>query len=224
MGNQTVKTIIIDLQEYVSLFWNNKIDVVYDIGATDGSFSDRFQDSIDNQPYYYLFEANDEYKNMQKHKFEYQFFNAVLSNTEKTVDFYKLMGGGDSYYEEITNTYKNVVPIKKQTVTLNSIGKEYNLPKPDLIKLDTQGSELDILQGSTDYLPFAKLVIIECPIIEYNIGAPLLPEYINFMANYGFDPHAITQVHWYNMVMCQIDIAFVRRDILNNAEFVKLGQ
>ena len=46
-------------------------------------------------------------------------------------------------YKENTDFYEKIVPIKKVSNTIDNIVIQKNLPKPDLIKLDTQGSELD---------------------------------------------------------------------------------
>ena len=50
---------------------------------------------------------------------------------------------------------------------------------PDFIKIDTQGSELDILKGGEKTISNCSLIYLECPIIEYNLGSPNLNDYIN---------------------------------------------
>ena len=61
------------------------------------------------------------------------------------------------------------------------------LPKPDLIKIDVQGAELDILRGGKECLANAKDVILEAQHVDYNIGAPKFEEVIDFMKENGFD-------------------------------------
>ena len=43
-----------------------------------------------------------------------------------------------------------------------------NLKLPNFIKIDTQGSEIDILKGSKNTLKNCNLIYLETPIIEYN--------------------------------------------------------
>lgn len=199
---------VVDLQPYISQRFYNDLEVVYDIGASDGSYSKEIYSSVNSNPKFYLFEADSKYSN-QQHDFNFEFHNVVFSDSEKTVDFYSNGTSGDSYYVEFTGVYNNVQPVKRETKTLDKYRVENNIPLPDMIKIDTQGSELDILRGGKECLSHAKLVILECPILPYNMGAPKFEEYINFMAENDFLPNYTTQLHWLNGIMVQMDIAFI---------------
>ena len=59
----------------------------------------------------------------------------------------------------------------RKTSKLDTIIKERNYPLPDLIKIDTQGSELDILNGSSEALKNIKYLIVELQHIQYNKNA-----------------------------------------------------
>lgn len=203
------ETSIIDLQVYIEHFWKDKLNVIYDIGASDGNWSEDVHAVVTNKPKYYLFEAHTKYAD-QKHDFDFEFHNVVFSDTEKEVDFYANGTGGDSYYKEFTEHYDNVAPVKRSTVTLDKYCEENNIPLPDLIKIDTQGSELDILVGGQKAMANAKVIILECPLFSYNDGAPGFIDYLNFMRHFGFLPEGPTQLHWYYGVLHQIDIAFKR--------------
>ena len=68
----------------------------------------------------------------------------------------------------------------------------------EFIKLDTQGSELDILQGGKDVLNEAEFVLIECmnsKLKKYNEGSPTENEIINFMRSKGFPYQLIVDEH-----------------------------
>ncbi len=92
---------------------------------------------------------------------------------------------------------------------------ENNLPLPDLMKIDTQGSELDILKGAEYCLKNASVLILELPLIRYNIGSPNIAEILEHLRSKRFIPFTVIQEHQIiddsiNIGMAQIDIAFVK--------------
>ena len=128
---------------------------------------------------------------------------------------------------EQSNIYKkNIKPKIIITSTLDSIKKKYNLPYPDFLKIDTQGSEIDILKGGKETLKKCKIILLECPIISYNKGAPNLNEYVNYLNLIGFLPFEVGEIHHINNVFVQIDIFFLKKEILkkiiNNKKILKI--
>ena len=121
----------------------------------------------------------------------------VLSDTSgKTVEFYQndQHPGGNSYYIEnsdinansafyFNETHKRTY----QTVTLDAVFRLKQLPKPELLKMDVQGAELDVLRGATEVLESVEHVILELQSVEYNKGAPLREIVIEYMYTIGFE-------------------------------------
>jgi hypothetical protein len=64
-----------------------------------------------------------------------------------------------------------------------------------LIKLDTQGSELDIMKGGVDVIKSASHVILEVAVQEYNKGAPMKSDIVEFMKSVGFDKYYVIDSH-----------------------------
>lgn len=186
------------------------VKIIYDIGARHGYWSDYV--SRHHKAEFILFEANDEHEEALSRR-GFQFFTGILSDEEKWVDWYGQLGTGDSYYKENTSFSDNIVPKKKKTQTLDGLIKNHNLPTPDLIKLDTQGSEIDILLGGGLALSAAKFVYIECSLVNYNDGAPQIADYINFMSSEGFIPYDLCEEHRKANALIQIDILFVKKEI-----------
>jgi len=105
--------------------------------------------------------------------------------------------------------------VVKKTITLDEIVKKKNLPFPDFLKIDTQGSELDILKGSQKSISKCSLIYLECPIIEYNLGAPNLNDYIKYLNSINFVPYDLCEVHKIDNILIQIDILFIKKSTLN---------
>ena len=189
-----------------------KLKTVYDIGACRGGWSREFKASYPNAEII-LFEANPSYKEALESS-GFKFFNVVLSNPGREyVDFYNGTNTGDSYYKETTKHYDLQTSIRLPCKALDSVIKENNLPLPNFIKIDTQGSELDILTGSSSILDSVDFIYTECPIIRYNDGAPSIADYLDFFRNKNFIPFDIFEVHRAENILLQIDIMFVRSAI-----------
>ena len=63
--------------------------------------------------------------------------------------------------------------------------------------------------GAEEAINHADLVYLECPIIQYNLGAPGIGEYISFMKQRRFVPMHVLEVHRSEEVLLQIDIMFI---------------
>ena len=124
------------------------------------------------------------------------YVTAVMSNEDgKEVVFYQNTDhpGGNSYYREnvevnpeAVSYFKDQMARTVKTRTLDSIVAERNLPLPDLIKMDVQGAELDVLKGAANTLAHCKDLILELQKVEYNKGAPLREEVIEYLYSIGY--------------------------------------
>jgi len=82
----------------------------------------------------------------------------------------------------INRDYLNILDTKEvRTVTLDSLGI-----KPDFIKADTEGSDLEILQGGIETMKSALGIRVEVEFQELFSGAPLFHETDAFMKEHGF--------------------------------------
>jgi FkbM family methyltransferase len=62
-----------------------------------------------------------------------------------------------------------------------------DISRPDIIKLDTQGTELSILQGGKECLRTACLVEVEVEFTSMYEGQPLFPDVMRYMLDSGFE-------------------------------------
>ncbi len=73
------------------------------------------------------------------------------------------------------------------SVTLDEMVGTKGLRGPDFLKLDTQGSELDILRAATTVLESAHLVEVEVAFTAIYEGQPLCHEVAAFLAERGYE-------------------------------------
>lgn len=188
------------------------ISCVFDIGAHKGSWAQEYHKRFRHAEII-LFEANPVHRDALAST-GYRCYITLLSDVKKSITFFNKGGTGDSYYKENTNVYADIEGAKMQAVTLDDIVRSEQLLSPDFLKIDTQGSEIDILNGAQDVLRGVNFILLECPIFEYNVGAPQMNEYVRFLEGIGFHPYSLVEIHQLRGLLTQVDILFVRKEIL----------
>ena len=207
-------------------FFNKDHLVLVDVGARKGF--EKHWDNYADQINLIGFEPNEEsYKECVEKKSNLQtsYYPFALDRKKGEKDFYitsYLSACGFYKPDEkmikkfgSADTFNVTEVIKVPTIDLDSFCVEYNIQNVDFIKLDTEGSELDILKGSKYTISNCKLIYLECPIIEYNEGSPNLNQYIEYLNSIDFIPYDICEVHHMDEVLVQIDILFIKKSILN---------
>ena len=186
---------------------------IYDIGAYKGDWTRGLKTVLPGANFY-LFEANKEHES-ELSKTGSKYFLEVLSSSEESHQWWSISGTGDSLFRENHIFYKEIEPVMRSTRTLDSLIAENNLPRPDLIKIDVQGGELEVLKGGQDSVKDAAVIILEIPIVEYNVGAPNISEYLAYMKVIGFLPLDILEVHHSDGLLVQIDIGFAKKSYIS---------
>ena len=149
------------------------------------------------------------------------YFDALSDEDGKEMIFYKNKSSldsntfctGDSLFRENTIHYNdsNIVKELVKTKTLKSILKEQNCEKVDLLKIDTQGSELIIMKGLGDFIKDIEFIELECSIVEFNVGGPSFVEILNFLKEY-FDIFEIPSTLRVNGFLYQMDVIFKNKN------------
>jgi len=193
---------------------------VYDVGAHKGRWAEHMQRVMPDARFI-LFEANPRHKEeLAATGFEH--YIGVLSRPDiMEVSFFSREDDagstGGSTYKEKTPQYRDIEPVRWPARTLASLVAEECLPAPDLVKLDTQGSELDVIAGGRELIAQAKYVLMELPVVEYNRGAPSIDAYLSVMRDLGFLPAAVSEIHRYGPIVIQLDLLFISRRLLEKA-------
>ena len=161
-----------------------------------------------------MFEANTNYReDLDNSGFEY--FSYVLAHKTEERLFWKGDGHGDSLYQDKSEKYQNIAPIRVQAHTLDDVIRTNKLPIPNLLKIDTQGSEIEILLGAKEVLEQINFLYLECPVFNYNEGSPDISEYLQVTSAYGFIPVQIGEIHTTaNDYLVQIDILFAKSNLV----------
>ena len=203
----------------MSVLRNNNINISHllDIGAYRGDFT-RMVKNMWPQVKVWQIEADER----QMPYLQPDAINALLSSvSNKEVEFYTLgensITTGSSMFRELTGYYNNPIVVTKRTTTLDDLMKRVNFrgnwKNAGMVKMDTQGAELEILRGGENFIKTfqPKYVVLETSVKQYNAGAPLVGDIIEYMREKGYNIQDIMSYVYDNTEsLLQMDILFSR--------------
>jgi len=160
----------------------DKIEVIFDVGSRDDSdylLYDKEVHYFEPNPKFYQEIKNKPTKNKLSH-----FNNFGLSNKTGYSWYYPKY---QSFYNRILSCKKNDEgnKIKLSLKTASEYIKTNNITHIDFLKIDTEGSEFNVLKGFEDLLSIVDVVQLEYggTFIDNNTS---LYEVLNYLYHYGF--------------------------------------
>ena len=190
---------------------NHPIKTLLDVGFHKGEFSE-IMDSVYNFESITAFDINPNLNNNLKEK--YNFYNVGLSNENKKVILYLNRNNstctGTSYYKENTRHYENPLELEVDVKSLDSI---FDSVVFDFVKIDTQGSEYDIIEGGKNILKNSKYILVETSVGDYNEGSKKELDTIELLSESGFVKKQILHEFKLGSVVQQRDILFESKNI-----------
>nr|WP_315425011.1 FkbM family methyltransferase [uncultured Pedobacter sp.] len=189
-------------------------DYVLDIGAYEGNWAIEFN-QIFPESKIMMIEGQQQKQEilLQKKKLlpNSEVKIALLGAENKTVDF-NIYDTASSIYKEDNETGALIEEMELQL--LDDILLTTAFCKPDFIKIDTQGFELEILKGAAKTLQSAKAVLLEVSFLNIYKGAPLAYEVIAFMEKNSFVVYDICSLmrRSYDRALFQSDFLFLQKD------------
>ncbi|PZV15278.1 MAG: FkbM family methyltransferase [Pseudanabaena sp.] len=164
---------------------NTDIRTVIDVGASDGRWS-LVAKKYFPQAFYFLIEARQEHETaLRQVKFNYQNLDYLISAAGDKVgqcyfDASDLFGGLASH-----NPFdQNCITVPITTIDIEVQAR--TLVPPFLIKLDTHGFEVPILEGAIQTLKHSELVIIEAYNFQLTNDSLKFYELCAYMETQGF--------------------------------------
>ena len=120
-----------------------------------------------------------------------------------------LLSSGNSIHKENTSEYDDahLVKIELESNTLDNTLDSRDI---DLLKLDTQGSEIQILNGALQAVKRTKYILIESSVYEYNSGGCLIGDVFDFMNKHNFKLIDILDLNYLEdgLILNQMDLLF----------------
>ena len=202
--------------------WNQFGDQIKLIGfePNKDSFDECVQKKSNNQTEYYQYALDNQKGNK----------DLFITANPSASGFYKPdMVCVRKYGMEASYKILNTTNVK--TIDFDTFQNERRLPSIDFMKLDTEGSELDILQGAENSLISEVLGLsIEAEFIRTHIGQPLFADLDQYLRRIGFQLYDLDLNRWSRKVLKSIDNSFGQlhfaqslylREAVNEIELVK---
>ena len=121
---------------------------------------------------------------------------------------------GSSLFKETEDSNVNGIHRKVKMITIDDACYRRNLSGPYLIKIDTQGAELLVLEGAKKTLVETEAVILEVSLFQFFQDGPQLYDVIVWMKNQGFVTYDLFGGHnrYLDGALAQIDMVFVKEN------------
>lgn len=103
--------------------------------------------------------------------------------------------------------------VKAPVVSLDEYLPTLNLPKPELIKIDAEGWDLEVLKGAYESVSNAEVVLLEAAVMN-KLFKNNVNDVTSAMSNLGFTVFDITDLNrsQKHNALWLIELAFVKRD------------
>ena len=194
-------------------------NAILDIGAHTGQFYSWAKAVWQNVPVF-MIESNPLHEGKLRNMTFYMdddYLIAALGDEERVVTFYtrsdKPHTEGNSYYKE--HNYWDIPQlVQENKVKLKKLDNIFEDDAVfDIIKIDTQGSELDILKGGKKLVSRASVIVLEVAYVEYNEGAPTAKEITDYMNQIGFTEKMSIGEHYEGDKIIQKDLLFLNKEM-----------
>jgi FkbM family methyltransferase len=186
---------------------------VIDVGVAYGT-----KDLYEKYPeaHHLLVEPLEEYKSVlekitKKYNAEYELAAAGAKEGVLEINVHPDLSGS-SLLKEAEDSDVNGVPRKVQIITLDNLCRQKNISGPFLIKIDTQGAELEVLEGAKNILKETEVIILEVSFFQFYQNGPLLYDVVKWMKDHGFVAYDLFggQNRPLDGALAQIDMVFVK--------------
>mgnify|MGYP001226069003 CR=1 FL=1 len=185
---------------------------ILDIGAYKGEWT-RNAKKIFLDSSFFLIEANKDLEDFLKLTGENYKISVLGSENNKMINYFKCKNfphpTGNSIFKEKSKFIFE--PEERKTDKLDSIFKNNEIF--DLIKIDVQGSELEIIKGGNDTVKKTRFLILELQISEYNEGAPMINEVVSYLKDLNFVLVDILDFIYSEGELIQCDGLFINKNI-----------
>lgn len=196
---------------------NYKLQTIFDVGANKGNYTQIFKE-LNCQ--IHSFEPHPKTAAVLKKRFELvpnvkvHDFGLSDQNTEAVIYDYAQNDGSShaSVFQEVIEElhHAGATATQIQLKTLDSVVESENLNHISLLKIDTEGNELNVLRGAQKTLKAFKVDIIHFEFNEMNtVSRVFLKDFIQLLSGYNFYrllPNGFLPIHYNDTNQWQYEI------------------
>ena len=181
--------------------YSQKLNIANIGSAGENDFSDFFWKKIDQYCKFYSFDPDK--KKIKKHKNISIFPIGLWSKKTSRNIYLTKFSYASSLFKPNKNNLKKFINYEthllkdKKKISLDKLDNIIKKPNLcDFIKIDAEGSELEILKGSNKNLKNSLGVEVEINFLKKNIGSPKASQIINYLENNGFELYILNRESW----------------------------
>ncbi len=141
-------------------------------------------------------------------------FNVGVGNSNGELSLYDYADNDGSthasLYQEVIEDihHGKAIEHKVKIIKLSDFVKEHNIDYIDLLKIDTEGNEMEVLLGLRDVLAEGKVGAIHFEFNEMNVVSKVFfKDYFDLLPNYNFYrllPNSMLEIKPYTPIDCEI--------------------
>lgn len=197
-----------DVFEVLKRLNKNENPIIFDVGASTGSFSLQLQKEIKNCSVYAFEPFLEYYKILETNRVQ---FPAISTHNIALADAV----GTQTFFVNSSKATNSLLPPKRTdsfidnhaipesqmtipTMTLDAFCEASKITHIDLLKMDVQGGELKVLQGAKKMLGSQSINFIysEVWFIEGYENQPLYHDVASYLASFGYKPFGLYNMHF----------------------------
>ncbi len=98
-------------------------------------------------------------------------------------------------------------------ITVDALVEQHQMKGPFVLKIDVQGAEFEVIEGSVKTLEQTEIVVLEVPLFDFSKTGITMVEAVLKMKELGFVPHDIFDglLRPLDGALGQVDMAFVKK-------------
>ena len=194
----------------------NDIKTIVEIGALDAQDSQYFKKVFPTAMVYAIEALPDNYDKYLKNLKDIVCINAVVSNVDSEITFYKKeINGIHSIYNR-GNEYGSEV-INLPSYRFETLAEMNGINSVDMLKLDVEGATIEVLEGMGDLLSGVKIMHLESESYPFFEGQKLHNEVVKYLEEKGFSLIELTSFP-IQPGRLQYDSVWINNIYLNNKE------
>lgn len=207
------------------LFEHHQIENVIDVGANEGQYGLELRQFGFSGKIFSFEPLTEVYSTLRvraDRDSKWEAYNMALGESKSSREIFISDNSQCSSLTKVLPRYQETAPrsvaVDKQTVEVSTLDSEWDELEFDtgniLLKLDVQGYEKMVLQGSQRSLQHVEGVQIELSIEEMYEGEMVFDEAINYLKSLGFLLKSLSPVHCDKRTgeIMQLDVTFFRVD------------
>jgi FkbM family methyltransferase len=199
------------------------IETLVDVGANVGQFSLLIRE-VHPQAQVFAFEplpnAAKKFSEVLPNSAQITLFQSAISARSGDAQMHVSRKTDSSSLLPITSVMTDIFPdteeIGMALVSVGPLGKfisSKQLANPALLKIDVQGSELDVLEGCSGLLSYFKYIYVELSFMELYARQPLCHEVVRYLDKRNFTLSSVNNLAYTDSgIPVQADFLFVRAD------------